>query len=91
MNNISLRHINQYRQLSVPRCVRKGYLKNLIDDIALWKHEDDNSLWREGTDATENELMAIFGPKSDADEYPSDLPDLVPMVSVVTPTRLVHP
>ena len=70
MNNVSLREINDFKYMSLPKCVKRGYLKKLIDDVALWEHQEEQDMYERGS-----AIAAIYDNKSD--DEPADLPDLV--------------
>ena len=68
MNNVSLREINDFKYMSLPKCVERGYLKKLIDNMALWEHQEEQDM-----NEREEAIAAIY---DKSDDEPADLPDL---------------
>ena len=69
MNNVSLHGINDYKYMALPKCVKRGYLKKLIDDLSLWEHQEEERM-----NEREEAIAAIY---DKSDDEPADLPDLV--------------
>ena len=93
MNNVSMVHVSEYSTyFPLPKCVNRGSLKSLIDDIKLWKHEEEEGLWHDGlADPPTPDEDKIWLAMETGVGLPDDLPPLDPPVSSTTSWRVPNP
>ena len=91
MNNVSLIHISEYRYMRLPKCVKRGSLRKLIDDIKLWKHEEDEVRIQDGLEPQTPDEDKIFLALETGEGLPEDLPPLDPPLSTSASGRVVNP
>jgi hypothetical protein len=88
MNNSPLHLLIEYRYIRLPRCVKRGSLKRLLDDIKLWTHEEESEeevvkVPLEPQTPDEDKIITAL---ESADDFPDDLPPLDPPAGISTST-----
>ena len=68
MNDVTFKNVHEVHYMKLPRCIRKGNLRKLIDDVHEWKDREDEAGCWSSLDATESELMARFQPPPDYEQ-----------------------
>ena len=94
INDVSMVNVSEYRYMKLPKCVRRGSLRRLIDDINLQKHNDEEKgLWHDGLadPPTPDEDKKILAMETGIG-LPDDLPPLdPPFASIAASRRVANP
>ena len=96
INKVSMKNVSEYRYMKLPRCIKKGSLRRLIEDVNLWKDdfEEKEMCCDELTDPPMTDEDKLFLAMETGIGLPHDLPPLDPPLSETVSAmkkRVVNP
>jgi hypothetical protein len=72
MNNIQFKREHDVHYMNLPKCIKKGNLYKLIDEVSEWREREEEGCPWSDLDETESELMARFQPPADYEQTKYD-------------------